>query len=878
MSDDDWEVEPDSSSWDVVHLWLDDERRKVVMVSLARLGTLLLVNPPPSPPQELQDRISAAAAKWRRMTLDDPSPLFTELRVLRVVMELGERGPWSRVNQPHVLSVAARSHDCLKGLLGVLAVLGADDTAVLHEHPSGRHWEERLPRPDPSVIARIVRSWVDPVKDEGLEWLLMRAFEQDPNLRAVGLESRNAMVRALFVNPDDPLELLGPEVIIELDTPARRQIAERDDLDVARISHLVKDADDSVRHLVLRRLAVSAGSSSDIATSSERSFALSEDDRLALLSQAGTEGKLVIVADLSIPFQVVTQVLGELDPMLTRALLERPDRSPEFVAQQVKHLEGTDRVLRHLLLADPLLPGRAARQWLLSSEDPDDLFVLAGRQDLDALTVEGRIRDVYRAGTPAVQLPMLSRPAMPLDVLNDVVLGDSDPALVCKAISNPACPQNLVVAALRDADVTVRLKAVQTLRDRDLPAPVESLLCAMRLPLKTRPSRLHKVLEFSPGLIRSAARRLMARPAERAEADARLVDIHESLSTDLLYAMSRSAQELFHSNTWAWLATRSPDASRSLLRLFGSDLEPDGTARIWREHQHLDLLMDPGGTHPKVVIENKLFSVPGPEQLIRYTSTPLPWSGSHGEEGASNTRYVLLSLLPPSFAVPAPWSHLGYDGLVGVIDDISAHSSEADASLIARYARLVRGLSDLAEAVDPRFRPDEHFFSWQPRGLDLMQGELGGIVQKLRYSGLVQMLPGRMGPDQPDLEVNITRGVGLASCFQQVSTTRSVGWQLQGDQFRVVVRMQDQGLHGKGPGLKEARSREAAEDHADWFDFAPAEEILGDLLRPRKPEARTWLHFDPDFVYQVRKLDRAVRTDQLVRLLTTYTVRALNAT
>lgn len=481
------------------------------------------------------------------------------------------------------------------------------------------------------------------------------------------------------------------------------------------------------------------------------------------------------------------------------------------------------------------------------------------------------IRRLYLASSPEDQLHLLPRASMPEDVLAQVVEGGADPALVIAALANPACPQQLLVAALRDPDATVRLEALQGLQTRQLSAPVGALRDSVRLPFRGRPSDLQEVIEFSPRLLSDLARELLGRPDERAEADARLMEVHEALRSDLLYAMSQSAQELFHSNTWAWLIKNRSPETEALLTSLGSELGATGEAKVWREHHHLDLLVDPGESHPKLVVENKLFSVPGPEQLRRYSSTPLPWSTGHGENGAENTQYVLLSLLPPSFALPSPWSHLGYDKLTEVIEHVAEQLGGTDGGLMARYAQLLRWLSDFAAAVDPRFRPDEPFYGWQPEGAAIEQGGFSGIVQKLRFSGLVQMVQERMQDVAVDFEVNMTRGVGLASFYRRVSPTRILGWQLQGDQFRIVARMQDDGMFGKGPELKDVRGRAAGVDHAGWFDFAAAERLLGPLLRPRRPGAASWLHFDPDFVYQVRTLDKAVRTDQLVGLLAEYT-------
>jgi hypothetical protein len=106
--------------------------------------------------------------------------------------------------------------------------------------------------------------------------------------------------------------------------------------------------------------------------------------------------------------------------------------------------------------------------------------------------------------------------------------------------------------------------------------------------------------------------------------------------------------ELFHSNTIAWLLRNFPIPCAPLLDLLGAQ-RYDGVSQVgvWRERRNLDIVIDPVGASPKVVVENKLYSVPYPAQLSKYNAYPLPWSPHHGECGAQATRYVLLSLMTP---------------------------------------------------------------------------------------------------------------------------------------------------------------------------------------------------------------------------------------
>ena len=123
----------------------------------------------------------------------------------------------------------------------------------------------------------------------------------------------------------------------------------------------------------------------------------------------------------------------------------------------------------------------------------------------------------------------------------------------------------------------------------------------------------------------------------------RILPLLTAFENDLLWAQSRAGQELFHSNTIAWLLKNFPVPCAPLLDLLGATSYTDvSQISVRRERRHLDIVIDPVGASPKVVVENKLYSVPYPAQLTKYNTYPLPWSPQHGESGARATRYVLL--------------------------------------------------------------------------------------------------------------------------------------------------------------------------------------------------------------------------------------------
>jgi hypothetical protein len=349
----------------------------------------------------------------------------------------------------------------------------------------------------------------------------------------------------------------------------------------------------------------------------------------------------------------------------------------------------------------------------------------------------------------------------------------------------------------------------------------------------------------------------------------RVLPLLDAFETDLLWAQSRAGQELFHSNTIAWLLRNFPVPCAPLLDLLGG-ARYDGAGRVdvWRERRHLDIVIDPVGAFPKVVVENKLYSVPCPEQLSQYNTYPLPWSPDHGEGGAHATRYVLLSLMAPCFPLPGPWVHVGYGDLAEALDQIDAAAFGRTSDQFIRYRALIHRLIALAEAVDPAQALDEPF-SAADVVAQLPGGGLDGAIARMRFSGLAQVVQTHFR-EAKSFVVGGARG-GLITYWRWLADERGIGWQFQESQLRFFVTVEDPDLQGKAH--RAAREKIVETEHAEFFDHAAVEEILGSDLRAKSYAPGAWLGFNPDFVYRHRPVKPAVSTAVLAQALASMTKR-----
>ena len=289
---------------------------------------------------------------------------------------------------------------------------------------------------------------------------------------------------------------------------------------------------------------------------------------------------------------------------------------------------------------------------------------------------------------------------------------------------------------------------------------------------------------------------------------------------------------------------------------------------VWRERRNLDIVIDPVGAWPKIVVENKLYSVPYLAQLIKYNAYPLPWSPDHGEAGAPDTRYVLLSLMKPSFPLPRPWVHVGYRDLAEALDLVDADSLGRTSEQFMRYRALIHRLVALAEAVDPAQALDEQF-SATDAVARLPGGGLDGAIARMRFSGLAQVLQSRFATAK-SFEVGGDRG-GLITYWRRLADNRGIGWQFQEDQLRFQITVEDPDLQGKAK--RTAREAVVEAEHAGFFDYADIEAILGSDLKTKNYAPGEWLGFNPDFVYRHRPVKRSVSTAKLTEALAAMTRR-----
>lgn len=341
--------------------------------------------------------------------------------------------------------------------------------------------------------------------------------------------------------------------------------------------------------------------------------------------------------------------------------------------------------------------------------------------------------------------------------------------------------------------------------------------------------------------------------------------ICRALVAEPLLHASLGSKELFHSNLLARMVEVNPQAAMRILEPWLTPAENIEPTRVWREYKHLDLLIHFNG-HAPLLIENKTFSLPDEDQLRRYAETVAPSLGGHVD-------LVLLSLTDPGwpdgeFAVGEDrWRWLSYGELAERITSEYWDETDFEPLIFAHESRLLGLLDRLAGAVSIKSL-DEPFELPAEVREHLAKAGLADAAGKMRGHQLRRLIRERYDAEglQPQLlEVSFTRGQPLVSAYWELANGDSVGWQLQGRQWRLAMILRS--LAGRDAAAISQRAEYAA-GQTGWFDFAAFFQTMG--LPDGATEQRPFNHYSPDFVYRYRSLGPGASVGSLVELAVAY--------
>lgn len=338
--------------------------------------------------------------------------------------------------------------------------------------------------------------------------------------------------------------------------------------------------------------------------------------------------------------------------------------------------------------------------------------------------------------------------------------------------------------------------------------------------------------------------------------------------------------ELFHSNFLAWFFDELPDAADEVFCTeVGLGPGPGTERRVRREWKNLDLVFEWPG-RARLVVENKVKSLPDPVQLRRYSHMLAGQQSIDGRPfqpvgSGRATHLVLLSLLPLKAEAlrtgevdargnALDWSYISYGELADRLESSVEHSGDSyEAETVRRYARVARALHGLVSAVQIRSLDEPLAIDAELRAA-LDETPLLSALEKMRARVVAERLESELADRGIGgvVESGYSRSLPMLSWWFDGVLGEGIepGIQLQGKDVRRCAVFPH--LEGRGSEAKRRRAAEATR-FPEALAFDPVDAALGTVGQAVRPLPSTknpagFNHFDPDFVYRYKKAEPSV--------------------
>lgn len=173
-----------------------------------------------------------------------------------------------------------------------------------------------------------------------------------------------------------------------------------------------------------------------------------------------------------------------------------------------------------------------------------------------------------------------------------------------------------------------------------------------------------------------------------------LKTIIKDLSNNVMFSLSLSSKELFHSNIWAWLGRKYPEMFTEIF--LEKDDKPDEILTILREYKNFDLYVE---TEKFIyVFENKCKSMPNKSQLKEYDKK----LAKINEKKNKKIKTKLISYVKPIETYN--WSIITYNELCkkfnGSFEKNKKIIEDNDKSIVQEYITCLELLNDLQNSIE----------------------------------------------------------------------------------------------------------------------------------------------------------------------------------
>ena len=247
-----------------------------------------------------------------------------------------------------------------------------------------------------------------------------------------------------------------------------------------------------------------------------------------------------------------------------------------------------------------------------------------------------------------------------------------------------------------------------------------------------------------------------------------LLTLRNKIENTLNYQLSLSNLELYHSNLFAVVLEKSEFIDHKFFSNVIDINKKYTDLKVYREKNSIDLtieVIDEDRKTRVIFIENKVKSLPGKDQLVRYS------------EKDSNAKGILLSLVKPGFELPDSWFRRSYGELIEYYSDLLDKVDDTFRLFLIDYIEYMKNVEEFIEKISY----GESYFLEESNNKVLEGMRLRSVIETIHYANLQNKIAD-LGYKTYSGRIRGAHHFGINLPVEGITSSFDI--QIQGDQYR----------------------------------------------------------------------------------------------
>ena len=247
-----------------------------------------------------------------------------------------------------------------------------------------------------------------------------------------------------------------------------------------------------------------------------------------------------------------------------------------------------------------------------------------------------------------------------------------------------------------------------------------------------------------------------------------LLTLRNKIENTLNYQLSLSNLELYHSNLFAVVLEKSEFIDHKFFSNVIDINKKYTDLKVYREKNSIDLtieVIDEDRKTRVIFIENKVKSLPGKDQLVRYS------------EKDSNAKGILLSLVKPGFELPDRWFRRSYGELIEYYSDLLDKVDDTFRLFLIDYIEYMKNVEEFIEKISY----GESYFLEESNNKVLEGMRLRSVIEKIHYANLQNKIAD-LGYKTYSGRIRGAHHFGINLPVEGITSSFDI--QIQGNQYR----------------------------------------------------------------------------------------------